>query len=54
MARHYKSLKELPTSTPAPSREIWLVFHRDGAKAPAVRAVIDYLTEIFKNDWAKF
>jgi len=54
MARHYKSLKQLPTSTPAPSREIWLVFHRDGAKAPAVRAVIDYLTEIFKNDWAKF
>ncbi len=54
MAHYDKSLKELATPTPAPSRDIWLVFHRDGAKAPAIRAVIDHLTAIFKNEWARF
>ena len=54
MAHYDKSLKELATPTPAPSRDIWLVFHRDGAKAPAIRAVIDHLTAILKNEWARF
>jgi|SRR6266849_1903359 DNA-binding transcriptional LysR family regulator len=54
MACYDKSLKELTTSTPAPSRDLWLVFHRDVGKAPAIRAVIDHLTAIFKNEWAMF
>jgi DNA-binding transcriptional LysR family regulator len=54
MARHHKSLKEVATSTPSPSRDLWLAFHRDVSKAPAIRAVIDHLTAIFKNEWARF
>ena len=52
MAYYDKSLKEVATSTLAPSRDLWLVFHRDGGKALAIRAVIDHLTAIFKNEWA--
>lgn len=51
MVARDKAFKEIRTSTPAPSRELWLVFHRDVSKAPAIRAVIDHLVAIFKSDW---
>jgi DNA-binding transcriptional LysR family regulator len=53
LVRYDKSLKQLTTPTPAPSRDLWLVFHSDVGKAPAIRAVIDHLTAIFKNEWAR-
>lgn len=53
LARDDKSLKELTTATPAPSRDLWLVFHSDVGKAPAIRAVIDHLIAIFKTEWAR-
>ncbi len=43
-----KALKKVPTPTPVPSRDLWLVFHRDVGKAPAIRAAINHLTAIFK------
>jgi DNA-binding transcriptional LysR family regulator len=46
-----RSFKEIKTAVPAPARELWLVFHRDVGKAPAIRAVIDHLVAIFKSDW---
>jgi DNA-binding transcriptional LysR family regulator len=54
LARNHKSLKALATATPSPSRDLWLVFHSDVGKAPAIRAVIDHLAAIFKNEWAGF
>jgi DNA-binding transcriptional LysR family regulator len=44
--RRDSSLKEVPTPIPAPTRDLWLVFHRDVGKVPAIRAVIGHLTEI--------
>jgi DNA-binding transcriptional LysR family regulator len=36
----------VPTHLPPLTRELWLVFHRDVGRAPAVRAVINRITEI--------
>jgi DNA-binding transcriptional LysR family regulator len=52
LARHDKVLRQVPTSTPAPSRDLWLVFHRDVQRIPAIRAVIDHLVAIIKNERA--
>ena len=52
LARRDKALRQVPTSTPAPSRELWLVFHRDVQRIPAIRAVIDHLVAIIKNERA--
>jgi DNA-binding transcriptional LysR family regulator len=49
LARHDKALRQVPTSTPAPSRDLWLVFHRDVQRVPAIRAVIDHLVAIIKG-----
>jgi DNA-binding transcriptional LysR family regulator len=46
LARRDTALKEVPTPIPAPTRDLWLVFHRDVGKVPAIRAVIGHLTEI--------
>jgi DNA-binding transcriptional LysR family regulator len=53
LARHDKSLRQVPTSTAAPSRDLWLVFHRDVQRVPAIRAVIDHLVAIVKAERAK-
>ena len=50
LAGHDKALKQVPTSTPAPSRELWLVFHRDVRRVPAIRAVIDHLIAIIGSE----
>jgi DNA-binding transcriptional LysR family regulator len=52
LAGHDKALKQVPTPTPAPSRELWLVFHRDVRRVPAIRAVIDHLTAIIGSERA--
>ncbi|GEP57865.1 substrate-binding domain-containing protein [Reyranella soli] len=46
MASHEPELVRVPTEPPPPSRELWLVFHRDVGRSPAVRAVINRITEI--------
>jgi DNA-binding transcriptional LysR family regulator len=46
MARSEPDLVRVPTHLPPLTRELWLVFHRDVARAPAVRAVINRITEI--------
>lgn len=48
-----KTLRQVVTSAPAPSRDLWLVFHRDVARVPAIRAVIDYLVTIFGSKRAR-
>ena len=52
LADHDKALKQVPTPTAAPSRELWLVFHRDVRRVPAIRAVIDHLTAIIGSERA--
>jgi len=46
MAAHEPELIEVPTDPPPPNRELWLVFHRDVGRSPAVRTVINRITEI--------
>ena len=53
LARHDKALKQVPTAAPAPTRDLWLVFHRDVRRVPAIRAVIDHLTAIIGGERAK-
>ena len=50
LARRDEKLKQVPTPTPAPSRDLWLVFHRDVGRVPAIRAVIDHLTATIRNE----
>jgi DNA-binding transcriptional LysR family regulator len=45
-----RSLRQAVTPTAAPTRDLWLVFHRDAARIPAVRAVIDYLVAIVGDE----
>jgi len=46
MAQYEPELVRVPTEPPPPTRELWLLFHRDVGRSPAVRAVIDRITEI--------
>lgn len=46
LARHYPALVQVKTPEPPPKRELWLVFHRDLGKSPAVRAVIDHIAKV--------
>jgi DNA-binding transcriptional LysR family regulator len=46
MARGRADLVSVPTPLPPLTRELWLVFHRDVGRSPAVRAVIDRITTI--------
>jgi DNA-binding transcriptional LysR family regulator len=46
MASHEPELVRVPIEPPPPSRELWLLFHRDVGRSPAVRAVINRITEI--------
>jgi DNA-binding transcriptional LysR family regulator len=49
MAGRDSSLVQVPTSDPPPSRELWMVFHRDLARSAAVRAVIDHIARIMTD-----
>lgn len=46
MARGVPDLISVPTGLAPLTRELWLLFHRDVGRAPAVRAVIDRITAI--------
>ena len=54
MARDYTELVSVPTHLPPLTREMWLLFHRDVGRAPAVRTVIDRIVEIAKSSRAAF
>lgn len=43
-------LRRVPTETQSPDRDIWLVVHPDLRRAPRIRAVMDYLIELFARD----
>jgi DNA-binding transcriptional LysR family regulator len=46
MARTEPDLVHVPTPLPPLTRELWLVFHRDVGRSPAVRAVINRIISI--------
>jgi DNA-binding transcriptional LysR family regulator len=54
MVRSDPEVIRVPTHLPPLSRELWLSFHRDVGRAPAVRAVINRITEITKSARAAF
>jgi DNA-binding transcriptional LysR family regulator len=54
MARGEPDLVRVPTRLPPLTRELWLLFHRDIGRAPAVRAVIDRITAISTSARAAF
>ena len=47
-------LVNVPTRLPPLTRELWLLFHRDIGRVPAVRAVIDRITAITTGAKAAF
>jgi DNA-binding transcriptional LysR family regulator len=47
LAQYDKSLRQVTTSIPAPSRDLWLAYHRDVRRSLAIRTVIDHLTATF-------
>jgi DNA-binding transcriptional LysR family regulator len=52
LAGRDRTLRQVPTPAPAPSRDLWLVFHSDVRRIPAIRAVVDHLTAIVRSDRA--
>ena len=54
MARGRPDLVSVPTPLPPLTRELWLLFHRDVGRAPAVRAVIDRITTIAADAKGEF
>ena len=54
MVRKEHDLVSVPTRLPPPTRELWLLFHRDIGRVPAVRAVIDRITAITTEARAAF
>jgi DNA-binding transcriptional LysR family regulator len=54
MVRSAPELVSVPTQLPPLVRELWLLFHRDVGRTPAVRAVIDYIITIVTQAKAAF
>ena len=54
MTRGIPELVSVPTRLPPLTRELWLLFHRDVGRSPAVRAVIDRITAITTSAKAAF
>ena len=54
MARSAPELVSIPTQLPTLTRELWLLFHRDVGRTPAVRAVIDHIIAIMTKAKAAF
>jgi DNA-binding transcriptional LysR family regulator len=50
LATHEPDLVEVPLGGRLPERDVWLLVRRDLAKAPRVRAVANYLVEVFQRD----
>jgi DNA-binding transcriptional LysR family regulator len=49
LARRDKAFRQVMTPTPIPARDLWLVFHRDMGRVPAIRVVIDHLTATLRS-----
>src|SRR5262249_11950873 len=47
---HEPDLVEVSLGGRLPERDVWLLIRRDLAKVPRVRAVADYLVEVFQRD----
>jgi DNA-binding transcriptional LysR family regulator len=43
-------LAEIACDTPLLERELWILIRRDATRIPRVRAVVDYLTEVFRRE----
>jgi DNA-binding transcriptional LysR family regulator len=43
-------LVPVPLAPPPPSRELWMLTRRGAAKTPSVRAVMDYLAALFRQE----
>ena len=54
MAHNVPELIAVPTPLPPLKRELWLLFHRDVGRTPAVRAVIDCIVAITTSAKAAF
>ena len=54
MVRNAPELVRVPTQLPPLTRELWLLFHRDVGRTPAVRAVIDHIIAIMTQAKAAF
>jgi DNA-binding transcriptional LysR family regulator len=54
MVRGAPELVSVPTQLPPLTRELWLLFHRDVGRTPAVRAVIDHIIAIMTKAKAAF
>jgi DNA-binding transcriptional LysR family regulator len=54
MARGAPELVSVPTQIVPLTQDLWLLFHRDVGRTPAVRTVIDHITAITKQAKAAF
>jgi DNA-binding transcriptional LysR family regulator len=54
MARGAPELVSVPTRSFPLTQELWLLFHRDIGRTPAVRIVIDHITAIIKQAKSAF
>ena len=50
VAAHEPDLVEVSLRQRLPERDVWLLVRRDLTKVPRVRAVADYLAEVFRRD----
>ena len=50
VATHGPDLVPVSLGGPLPERDVWLLIRRDLAKVPRVRAVADYLVEVFQRE----
>jgi DNA-binding transcriptional LysR family regulator len=50
LAANDPGLVPVPFTEPLPKRDVWLLTRRDLAKAPSIRAVSDYLVELFRRE----
>jgi DNA-binding transcriptional LysR family regulator len=50
VATHEPDLVEVSLGGRLPERDVWLLIRRDLAKVPRVRAVADYLVEVFQRE----
>jgi len=53
LATRHPSLRELPGVQPPP-RELWMLTRREAGKTPRVRAVMEFLAELFRKEKALF
>src|SRR6516165_3139165 len=50
VAEHESDLVQVPMGSRLPERDVWLLIRRDLTKVPRVKAVADYLVEVFRRE----